>query len=264
MRASDTPLPSALVEETLGKGRGGAGRRRGAGGGVGAAGGSDERAEGERLAAGRGGGGDTAVEELAELAGLVTGLEDVVGRVGGDQGGGVCGEDGLLDVAGDVVGVGGVLGGEAGHEEGDLWGLGVGGETDVGAADVLLELLGVLDPGLAVLGVGEGEVAARGGEAGHLGAELLDGAHAETVLALDALEVGVVVGGGAVVGAVEEGRVQRLRRVVALQEVLEGPAELHDLGVAGAGRAALRRGGADKESAAQSGEEAHGWGGGFR
>lgn len=177
----------------------------------------------------------------------------MVRGVGGDQGGAVAREDGGVGarVAAEPGGVGAVLACKAGEEEGELGLLGVGREADEGAGDVGLELGCVLDVRDAAADAREGEVTARGLEAGDLDADLLDGAEAQAVLLLQALEV-VVAGDEALVDV--DGGVE------ALDEDLEVPGKLHDGVVRGAdtgGAIALGRCGSDEEKAAQDGEEAH-------
>lgn len=110
----------------------------------------------------------------------------------------------------------------------------------------------------------EGEVAFRGCEAGYLGADLLDCAHAEAVLGLEALDVFGVGGGAAVGEAGDYGLVHGVVGVESVAEELEVPGELDDL-VVGVGRGAAGRvralgcggGSADEQEAAQGLEETH-------
>ena len=205
----------------------------------------------------------TRVDVLAQLAGAVTGLEDVVGGVRGDQGGAVAREDGGVGarVAAQPRSVGAVLTPETGEEEGQLGLLGVGRQADEGTRDIGFELRGVLDVRNATGDAGESEFTAWGLEAGDLGAVLLDGGKAQAVLLLQALEVGVA-GGGAAGEAGDEALVDLDRGVEALDENLEVPGELHDGVIAGAngGRALVlgRRGGdPDEEQAGEGRKEAH-------
>jgi hypothetical protein len=203
------------------------------------------------------------VDVLAQLAGAVTRLEDVVGGVRGDQGGAVAREDAGVGarVATQPRSVGTMLTPETGEEEGQLGLLGVGRQADEGTRDIGFELRGVLDVRNATGDAGESEFTAWGLEAGDLGADLLDGGKAQAVLLLQALEVGVA-GGGAAGEAGDEALVDLDRGVEALDEDLEVPGELHDGVIAGAngGRTLVlgRRGGdPDEEQAGEGRKEAH-------
>lgn len=205
----------------------------------------------------------TRVDVLAQLAGAVAGLEDVVGGVRGDQGGAVAREDGGVGarVAAQPCSVGAVLTPETGEEEGQLGLLGVGCQADEGTRDIGFELRGVLDVRDAAGDAGESEFTTRGLEAGDLVANLLDGGKAQAVLLLQALEVGVA-GGGATGEAGDEALVDLNGRVEALDEDLEVPGELHDGVVARAngGRALVlghRGGDSDEEQAGEGRKEAH-------
>lgn len=203
------------------------------------------------------------MDVLAQLAGAVTGLENVVGGVRGDQGGAVAREDGRVGarVAAQPRSVGAVLTSQAGEEEGQLGLLGVGRQADEGTRDISFELGGVLDVRDAARDAGESEFTSRSVEAGDLGADLLDGGEAQAVLLLQALEV-VVAGGGAAREAGDEALVDLDRGVEALDEDLEVPGELHDGVVAGAngGRAFVlgrRTSDSDEEQAGEGREKAH-------
>lgn len=178
------------------------------------------------------------MQVAAQHAGLVASLDDMTGRVGRDQRGVVGLEVDRREVAAQVGRVGTVLRGQTGHQERDLGLLRVSRETDEGAADVRLETSGLAQVCPAVLDRGQAEVALGGREAGDLGAELLDRAHAEAVLLLQAAKVVGIVDAGALWEAREDGLVERDRAVKSVNEELEVPGELHDLvvGVSGCAR----------------------------
>lgn len=208
------------------------------------------------------------MQVATQHARLVPRLEDPVRRVRAEQSGAVRLEEDGAHVATQPSRVGGMLSSQTGEQEADLGLLGVSGETDEGAADVLLELSGVLQVHRAAAGRGQRVVAAGGGEAGNLGAELLDGSCAEMVLLLHAAQVGGVVDAGAVGHAGDEHRRHVARRVESLQHELEVPCQLHGL-VVRRGRGAHRGGSrrrrrgrlrgdcACEQEAAQEREETH-------
>lgn len=203
------------------------------------------------------------MDVLTQLAGAVTGLEDMVGGVRRDQRGTVARKYGGVGarVAAQPRSVGAVLTRKTGEEEGQLGLLGVGRQTDEGTRDISFELRGILDVRNATGDAGESEFTAWGLEARDLGTDLLDSGKAQAVLLLEALEVGVA-GGGAAGEARDEALVDLNGGVEALDEDLEVPGELHDGVVAGAngGRALVlghRGGDSDEEQAGEGRKEAH-------
>lgn len=262
--ATDTTNTAATEEQASGEGgigRAASSRRSQVG---------TERANQQRLVARALRDRSTRAQVAAEHTRLVTRLGDPVGRVGTDQSSAVSLEEDRADLAAEPSSLGSVASRQTGHEEADLGLLGVSGKTDEGTRNVVLKLGGVLQERLAVAGLGQSEVAARGGEAGHLGAELLDGSRAQVVLLLQAAQVGGVVDAGAAGQAGQDGGRHGGRRVVTLQQTLEVPGELDDLDVRRrrrAGRRSSRRrgggrlghGGTSEHEAAQEREETHFW-----
>lgn len=173
----------------------------------------------------------------AKHAGLVASLDNMTGRVRRDQRGVVGLEVDRREVAAQVSRVGAVLSGQTGHQERDLGLLRVSRETDEGAADVGLEPSGLAQVSPAVLDRGQAEIAPGGRKAGDICTELLDRAHAEAVLLLQAAKVVGIVDAGALWEAGEDGLVERDRAVESVNEELEVPGELHDLVVGVSGRA---------------------------
>lgn len=124
-----------------------------------------------------------------------------------------------------------MLGSQTGQEERDLGGFGIAGETDEGTGDGILEAVGPLCPGLGAADLGVGVVAGGLGEAGGLGADLLNGGTGESVVLLEAEEGPLVRLEGGVVG-VSEGAVHG-GVVEAADEVGDSQGELEDLGIRG-------------------------------
>lgn len=121
------------------------------------------------------GGSEASTEVLAKATSLVARGQDLGRAVGSHKRSRVRGEVGRVDAATNQGRVGAVLGSQTGQEERDLGGLGVSGETDEGTGDGILEAVGPLCPGLGAADLGVGVVAGGLGEAGGLGADLLDG-----------------------------------------------------------------------------------------
>ena len=120
-------------------------------------------------------GSEASTEVLAKATSLVASGQDLGRAVGSHKGSRVCGKVGRVDAATDQGRVGAVLSSQTSQEERDLGGLGVAGETDEGTSDGILEAVGPLCPGLGAADLGVGVVAGELGEAGGLGADLLDG-----------------------------------------------------------------------------------------
>ena len=208
------------------------------------------------------------MQVASQLARLGARLEHIIRRVSGDQRGEITlVEGGGREVAAQICGVGTVLRGQAGQQEGDLGLLRVARETDERTSDIGLQPGGHGQVRHTIRGGGHGVVAPRGREAGNFRAELLDRAHAQVVLLLQAAEVLGVIGAGAVGKTGDEGLVDRHRGGELINKELEVPGELHDL-IVGAGRRARRGargrrgcrlggGRTEEQKAAHDGEEAH-------
>ena len=169
------------------------------------------------------------MQVLSEHARLVTGLGDVVGRVRRDQRGAVGLEEDGQDLVTEPGSVGTVLRRQPREQERDLGLLRVAREADEGAGQVGFNPRGLAQVRLAVGDLREGEVAIRGCEAGNLGAELLDCAHAEAGLGLQAFDVFRVGDATAVGETRDESLVDGVVGVESVAEELEVPGKLDDL-----------------------------------
>lgn len=123
-----------------------------------------------------------------------------------------------------------VLSSQTGPQERSLGGLGITSQGNVRPGNCRLQLERSLHEGVGVTGTWEGEAAILRGPARQLRAKLLHSTHAQAILSLDALEVGEVLRVGAILGAAQEGLVDRNRRIEAVEEERERLAVVNGLG----------------------------------
>ena len=169
------------------------------------------------------------MQVLSEHARLVTGLDHVVGRVRRDQRSAVGLEEDGQDLVTKPGRVGTVLRRQPREQERDLGLLRVAREADEGAGQVGFNPRGLAQVRPAVGDLREGKVTSRGCEAGNLGAKLLDCAHAEAGLGLQAFDVFRVGDAAAVGESRDESLVDGVVGVESVAEELEVPGELDDL-----------------------------------